>query len=331
MSASRQEIVDDEARRRPLAGVMAVAAGLLTLGAAILQLAAVEDRPDVQLVGALQERVSATGEPRLKIEQALFFDDKALQLVGVSLVAALAAAAAAFALTMLFRATRSRNPEASRVAIVTVMSGSVMIAVGGVAQYAALLAEASSFADQAASEQTAEGARDVIEAPAYIAGALIDQFGRAMLGLAFILVALNAMRVGLLTRFMGVLGMISGALFIVPLLGGGLPLVQTFWLIAVGALLLGYWPSGIPAAWTSGSSVPWPSQQQVRERKEAARAGRDPEAEPAARPKLEKKPAKPASATPAKQAPATPAKQAPARPAAPAHSASKKRKRKRRG
>ena len=44
------------------------------------------------------------------------------------------------------------------------------------------------------------------------------------------LICLNAMRVGLLTRFMGVLGIITGALQILPL-GGPLPVVQCFWLL----------------------------------------------------------------------------------------------------
>ena len=51
------------------------------------------------------------------------------------------------------------------------------------------------------------------------------------------------MRVGLLTRFMGVLGIIVGVLFIIPL-GSSLPIVQAFWLCALGALFLGRWPRG---------------------------------------------------------------------------------------
>ena len=47
------------------------------------------------------------------------------------------------------------------------------------------------------------------------------------------LISLNAMRVGLLTRFMGVLGIITGALQILPF-GGPLPVVQCFWLIMLG-------------------------------------------------------------------------------------------------
>ena len=72
------------------------------------------------------------------------------------------------------------------------------------------------------------------------------------------------MRVGLLTRFMGVLGIICGALIVLPILSP-LPIVQTFWLGAMALLLAGRWPSGLPPAWTTGEAMPWPSSAEVRE------------------------------------------------------------------
>jgi len=89
------------------------------------------------------------------------------------------------------------------------------------------------------------------------------------LGFAFVMICLNAMRVGLLSRFMGILGIIVGVLFVVPLAPGP-PVVQSFWLTALAALFAGRWPSGIPPAWTTGRAVPWPSQQALREQREGA-------------------------------------------------------------
>ncbi|HEX4734841.1 MAG TPA: hypothetical protein VH247_10530 [Thermoleophilaceae bacterium] len=77
-------------------------------------------------------------------------------------------------------------------------------------------------------------------------------------GLATVLVSLNAMRAGLLSRFMGVLGIILGALFVLPLIAS--PIIQLFWLIALGALYLNLWPgTGRGPAWESGEAEPWPS------------------------------------------------------------------------
>ena len=65
------------------------------------------------------------------------------------------------------------------------------------------------------------------------------------------------MRVGLLTRFLGILGVISAVLMVLPLMP--LPVVQSFWLVAVGLLLLGVGRGGLPPAWRTGKAEPWPS------------------------------------------------------------------------
>ena len=54
---------------------------------------------------------------------------------------------------------------------------------------------------------------------------------------AYVLVSLNAMRAGLLTRFLGILGVIVGALVIIQI--GPFPVVQTFWLLALAVLFAG--------------------------------------------------------------------------------------------
>ena len=78
-----------------------------------------------------------------------------------------------------------------------------------------------------------------------------------VLALGFWLVkgSLDAMRVGLLTRFMGVMGIALGPALV---LGFGL-LVLPLWLVALGVLFLGRWPRGMPPAWITGRAEPWQS------------------------------------------------------------------------
>ena len=78
--------------------------------------------------------------------------------------------------------------------------------------------------------------------------------------------------------FMGVLGIICGALIVLPILSP-LPIVQTFWLFAMALLLLGRWPNGVPPAWSTTEALPWPSQQEAREAREARKRGVEPEPE----------------------------------------------------
>jgi hypothetical protein len=65
--------------------------------------------------------------------------------------------------------------------------------------------------------------------------------------------ALHAMRVGLLTRFWGSLGMALGA---VSFLFFQFTLL---WFVFLGLLLLGFSPGGRPPAWESGEAEPWPT------------------------------------------------------------------------
>jgi hypothetical protein len=73
------------------------------------------------------------------------------------------------------------------------------------------------------------------------------------------------MRVGLLTRFLGYLGIFAGVMVIIPVVQ--LPVVQAYWLAALAYLLTGRWPSGVPKAWNTGRAEPWPSAAEMREQR----------------------------------------------------------------
>ena len=86
---------------------------------------------------------------------------------------------------------------------------------------------------------------------------------------------------------MGVVGMFAGATIIIRQFDPP-GVVRSFWLIALGLLILDRLPRtiaprGRPPAWAVAEAVPWPSQQQLREEREAARrkAAGEPDPEPA--------------------------------------------------
>jgi Domain of unknown function (DUF4386) len=83
-------------------------------------------------------------------------------------------------------------------------------------------------------------------------------------GAGLALVSLVAMRTGLLSRFLGVLGMIVGVLYAIPLLGGGGGLLQFVWYVAIGLVISNVWPGGRGPAWDEGAPVRWPSAAEKR-------------------------------------------------------------------
>src|SRR6202007_956184 len=79
-----------------------------------------------------------------------------------------------------------------------------------------------------------------------------------------IVTLLNALRTGLVPRWMGILGMFSGLLILLPNVGAPLPRIPAFWLVLMGIMLGGRWMGGDPPAWESGEARPWPSRAQLQ-------------------------------------------------------------------
>jgi hypothetical protein len=210
-----------------------------------------------------------------------------------------------------------------QIALILAAVGSVGFGVGRAVSEVARYLGAHSFVD--AVDKTNSAASDALSPTATLVGQLIWETCALALGFGIAIISLNAMRVGLLTRFMGVLGVIVGVAVapILPIDQQGI--IRVFWLAALGMLFLGRLPSGTPKAWATGQAEPWPSQQQLREQRAAARgAGEAEEDEPERR----RETGRGAPATPPPKAP-SPRRPDPAAPGS-EHSASKKKKRKRR-
>ncbi len=88
--------------------------------------------------------------------------------------------------------------------------------------------------------------------------------GTVAVAFLFVMLPLRARRVGLMSPFMGILGVICGVLLVLPLIPGVPVIIQAFWLGALGLLFLGRWPGGRGEAWETGEEVPWPTPAQRR-------------------------------------------------------------------
>jgi hypothetical protein len=190
-------------------------------------------------------------------------------------------------LMFLFNAARARKPQMNQATWITAIAGGVLAAIGGVAYGFVISSKAHDFATHGV--QTYPQANQLLGGTALAALQYAGLLGSLLLAVSFVLIALNAMRVGLLTKFMGYLGMIAAGASL--LLIGSAPalLIEVFWLLAVGYLLAGRWPNGDPAAWKTGQAEPWPTAAEVREQRQQVAAkrrngrgeSRKPEPEPA--------------------------------------------------
>ena len=256
---------DELARERRfgrIAAVAAVVSGIALYAGGFWSQSIYSDRPDNNKPAELR-----------------YLDRHSGELLGSAIVQAVGMLLLALVALHLYRATRARRPEEPFVVAVMAVYGPVALALVTVARAVALGVIAGDFSDR--STQTLKAADDAFDDPAL----LIPQYLgiSAVLALAFWLVkgSLDAMRVGLLNRFMGIVGIALGPAFV---LGFG-SLILPVWLIALGALFAGFWPRGLPPAWESGEALPWPGAEDRAEPRslpprEPAEAGRNGEVDP---------------------------------------------------
>lgn len=96
--------------------------------------------------------------------------------------------------------------------------------------------------------RTAERATQLVEDSSVLAIAQVgDLVARVPLAVWVAVLAISAMRVALLTRFLGYWGAAAGACLV--LLAGSGDALLIGWVASVAALAAGWWPGGRPAAW----------------------------------------------------------------------------------
>lgn len=175
------------------------------------------------------------------------------------------------ALLYLLRATAARRPETPSLARPLAIGAPVLVAVALVLGRVLEIDASGGFA---ASEDTSEeAATDRLSDGGVQTVALLRLGLNAVLGIAVILLSLNAMRAGLLSRFMGIIGIAVGAFYIVPLLVNPV-LIQLFWFIALGLLFLDRWPGGRGPAWGRVEALPWPSAADRAEEQRSERVSK---------------------------------------------------------
>jgi hypothetical protein len=255
---------------RPVA-IAAFASALLLLAALVYSSAAITQDSGNDTIDGLR----------------LIQDEKTDVLI-TTLLQALSTALLAVPLWFLAQASRFRRPETPIITRYLALIGPPLagllqlvrqIQVAGVADDVTAMLRADPLsherANELAKDQLAQGNLQIVGGLGLAAGLAI--------AFAFIMISLNAMRAGLLSRFMGILGIIVGVLFVIPLLGS-VPIVEVFWVAALGLLFLGKWPQGGRGpAWDSGEAIPWPTAQDrqaelmaAREEREAEEGGGEP-------------------------------------------------------
>ncbi len=242
-----------ESRVRMRQAVLAAGAAILLVAAAAVQLSG----PHTKVNELTLDLITAHKRFPLDVIGAV--------INGLGLVALAAT------LVFLFSLARARNQELREFVKWLAIAGGAVAGLSGIAYAVVIASKANDFVSQGA--QSYEQANHLTNSGGLLALPFLGQAAALLLAVGFVLTSLNAMRVGLLTRFMGYLGIFTGILVLFPI-GSPVPVVQAFWLLGLAYLLSGRWPTGVPPAWRSGRAEPWPSSQQQRDQRARAAGGR---------------------------------------------------------
>ncbi len=180
-----------------------------------------------------------------------------LQAIGVGLLAA--------PLFYLFRAAQARSTTMRGQLVGVVVAAPLFLSVLAVLSGVSTLHAATDFVTNdlpkllahkvaLSSDRADKIASDAINnAPLRPLAAGFGLAGQLGFLVAMVYTCLHAMRVGLLSRFWGSLGMALGAVSFIFFQ------FALLWFVYLGILLIGRLPGGRPPAWAAGEAIPWPT------------------------------------------------------------------------
>jgi hypothetical protein len=243
------EQVEYETRVRPRFAGIAFAAGIFLVLSTLIQLSGTHTNVDELTLDLI------TAHKRFPLD-----------LIGAC-IDAVGLAGVAVTLNFLNGTTQARNPQVRPFIRWLAVVGAGLSGVMAVAYAIVIAIKAHDFVTTG--NQTYVQADRLTTGGLIVALPLLAQLGSLLLTGGFIWISLNALRVGLVNRWLGYVGVVAGALVLFPI-GTFVPIVQGGWFVAMALLFAGRLPSGTPPAWASGVAMPWDPLGEPRQPRGAA-------------------------------------------------------------
>jgi hypothetical protein len=273
-AAEIRDQTSSELPRRTRLAVPSLAGGVLYLLGTIILASTSNNAPKVGLLQGLAPALSGVANPRVspRAAEVKYISHHAFGVIAGSVLTALALGALTLVLLLLLDATRFRRPQTFPAARPLVLFGGAVLTIVTVAHQVVGAIEAHNFAvGHDLSNQAVD--RVTTNATAIVALGSLGLIAWVALAAGMIATMINGLRVGLLPRWLSILGMFTAMLIFLPL-GATLELIPAFWMVATGILLAGRWPNGDPPAWAAGEARPWPTPAERRAEREEDPAAR---------------------------------------------------------
>lgn len=242
---NKQQALQWEATWARPAALAAFLAAVLLIAQIVLLQTVIEDRPQIEAIP----------------DFLLSVDENPAMLLGARIAQAVAALLVGAIFYYLFRALQTRNAGVPSWFVYLIIAGPALYALGLVLGAVGQLDVASDFAGgEPIRGQAGEDRADQLLEDNAGAGVFALNFaGQVVTAFLFVMLPLRARRVGLLSPFMGILGVVTGALLVLQIVPVVPVIIEAFWLGALGALFLNKWPGERGPSWESGEPEPWPT------------------------------------------------------------------------
>jgi hypothetical protein len=264
-----------ESHRRGRLSVPGLAGGVLYMLGAIVASAALKGLPTVGVLQGISPALSGQADPAVspRAPEVKFISHKALPLLTGSVMTAVAILALTAILYFFLDSASFRRPGTWAAARPLLLIGGIGLTVFSVTHQIISSIETHNFA-VGHDLSTSAVNNALTTGTVNVAIGYVDLLAGLAFVVAMIVVMVNAMRVGLLTRWMSIIGMLTGILIFLPIGGATLAIVPAFWMAATGLLNGARWPGGDLPAWVTGEAHPWPSQAETRAARRGGLSGR---------------------------------------------------------
>jgi hypothetical protein len=254
--------IEHETARRARIGVPVMASGFLYFLGAIVVTASLKTSPTVGILQGLAPALNGQANPSRspKASEVIFESHHSFGLIAGAVVSSIAILILVMGLIFLLDSTIFRRPQTPRPARPLVIFGGTVVVVLGIVNEIYLAVRRHQFAT--GHDFSVHAVNAINHNGLYNVLAIITPLAGLALVAGMIITMVGSVRVGLLPRWMGIVGGVGAVSLLLPAIT--LDLIPAFWMAALGLLFAGRWPGGDPPAWAAGEARPWPSQAQVR-------------------------------------------------------------------
>lgn len=253
---SPEHVLEREDRqRKPAAYAAVLSAILVAVGVILEQMLASKAIPDFQQADVVSTMAAAQAgqdlPPSFLTAVGEFQIENASQTIAIGTLRGVAVLLLIPIVLLIIRGARERGAPVPRLLDPIVIAGMAMV---GVLSVVTAVLEPGFYREARELGFAPEQIRDAYKDSGLVGLSFLGLFAALMAGIPISMASVQAMRVGLMPRLLGFMGVLIGILFVMPALEST-GLLRSIYFAVIAFILVGKFGDGLPEAWKTGRAV----------------------------------------------------------------------------